>query len=370
MRWIPWLCMIRRILLLLLLCLLSFCRGNSDPGTRETNHCSGLSARQYTLASEGAFYFWKVQGELPQGSDLKPYGVKRLYVRYFDVVDGPDGPRPVGIRKSVDTDAHVIPVVYVTVASLKDLDRAGIDALASNIWSLVQKLGPPESEIQLDCDWTPTTRLAYFSLLESIKRLAIKNGQPELSISSTIRLHQLKYFRSTGVPPVDRGALMIYNMGDLADPAESNSIFRADLALRYLDGDWTGEYPLPLDLALPDFHWAVTFVHGSFHALIHDIDSENLKGLPVTRRRDRYLFQESVVLDGRRLPRGTEMRLERADPCQRLQVLEVLAARLGTHQERRLIVFDFQYQSDTEKKDLIDLFRISGASCSHASCSD
>ena len=75
-------------------------------------------------------------------------------------------------------------------------------------------------------------------------------------------------------------------------------------------------------------------------------------------------------MDGRRLPRGTEMRLERADPCQRLQVLEVLAARLGTHQERRLIVFDFQYQSDTEKKDLIDLFRISGASCSHASCSD
>tara|TARA_B100001939_G_scaffold340677_2_gene349167 strand:- start:41479 stop:42579 length:1101 start_codon:yes stop_codon:yes gene_type:complete len=358
------------LLAIFLLPALTFCEEGSVAEIDTARDCSALSQENFPLADRGAFYHWQVRGSLPGLSELKAYGVETLYVRFFDVVAAPEGPRPVGIRNSLDTDARVIPVIYITVAALKGLDQEGIDALAENIWSLVRRMGGPVSEIQLDCDWTPSTRIAYFSLLESLRKKAKHTEQGPVTISSTIRLHQLKYFRSTGVPPADRGTLMIYNMGELSNPTETNSIFRTDLAASYLQGDWTLQYPIPLDIALPDFHWGVAFVHGSFHALIHDVTEKTMVDLPVEHKGRNFIFSEPVTLDGHRLPEGTEMRTEKVDSCARLEVLRILS-RLLDSDNRTLIIFDYDStKSDSEKKDLIDLFRISGASCSHASCSD
>ena len=78
-------------------------------------------------------------------------------------------------------------------------------------------------------------------------------------LSATIRLHQVKYREETGVPPVDYGVLMYYNMGHISAMG-ANSIYDRSTALRYLGK--LREYPLPLDIALPMFAWGVHSADG------------------------------------------------------------------------------------------------------------
>ncbi|MCB1169467.1 MAG: hypothetical protein KDK25_03995 [Leptospiraceae bacterium] len=310
------------------------------------------------FASEASFYFWKVQSSLPRRQSLEALGVHRLYVRYFDVVYGREGPRPVGIRKEANTDLSVIPVVYVTTGALKDLEKAKIHTLAGNIWKLIKRIRPPDGEVQLDCDWTPSTREAYFHLLASLKQIAQRDSEVgPVTISSTIRLHQLKYYRETGVPPADRGALMIYNMGEIANPEEKNSIFRWDLARSYLQPRALQDYPIPLDMALPDFSWTLSFVHGSFHSILH-LDERDL-GQPGIESMEshRYRLKRDTVLDGQSLPAGAELRFEGVDSCQRWELVQYLGKVLPARRDRRIILFDYDAKKISGKeKELIDLF--------------
>ena len=76
-------------------------------------------------------------------------------------------------------------------------------------------------------------------------------------LSATIRLHQVKYYKQAGIPPVDRGMLMFYNMGKLNALTAENSIYNSNDAAGYIET--VDDYPLKLDLALPAFSWAVHF---------------------------------------------------------------------------------------------------------------
>lgn len=350
------------------------------PGTEGDPEDPALS-----VASRPGFYFWKVAEALPRKRDLAAYGVKRLHVRYFDVVQKKGAPGPVGVRREVNTDLDVVPVVYITTEALKDLSESQMEELAGNIWKLVKNLRPPDGEIQLDCDWNESTRLAFFQLIEKLRQAIRKDDSAaRIQISATIRLHQVKYFKRTGVPPVDRGALMIYNMGDLADPKESNSIFCASTAASYLDHPALSDYPLPLDIALPDFHWTLAFVHGAFHTIL-PAGPEELKKAPLEKTDEgRFRLKKEAIIAGKRLPKGAVLRYESVDHCQRLEVLKILARRLPAdpfshspvadapspsgkvanpewNQPRSLIVFDYQAEKKEGMQDLIDLFRAAGA---------
>lgn len=95
------------------------------------------------------------------------------------------------------------------------------------------------------------TKNNYFLLLKELKNNLNKN------ISSTIRLHQIKYFNKTGVPPVDYGVLMYYNMSSLGDFNTKNYILDNNEAKKY---HYNFEnYPLKLKLALPLYSQAVQF---------------------------------------------------------------------------------------------------------------
>ena len=98
-------------------------------------------------------------------------------------------------------------------------------------------------EIQIDCDWTDSTRNRFFRFTRTLGKLA--HAEHSL-ISATIRLHQIKYFERTGIPPVDRGVLMFYNMGKLAAASERSSIFNTEDAEKYTSR--LSQYPLPMDL--------------------------------------------------------------------------------------------------------------------------
>jgi hypothetical protein len=124
--------------------------------------------------------------------------------------------------------------------------------------------------VQLDCDWTISTRVVYFHFLAAL-RARLPQG---VALSATLRLHQYRYPDRTGIPPVDRVMLMFYNMGQLDDPDEPNSILNLAAAQPYLDG--APPYPVPLDVALPVFRWGVLYRDGRMTKLIHDLTADEL----------------------------------------------------------------------------------------------
>jgi hypothetical protein len=102
------------------------------------------------------------------------------------------------------------------------------------------------SEIQIDCDYTSKSRKIYYDFLKEVRN---QLSALHFQLSTTIRLHQL----SMEVPPVDYGALMIYNTGDPRKWEERNPILDYRDVYPYLKK--LNQYNLPLAAAYPVFQW-------------------------------------------------------------------------------------------------------------------
>lgn len=266
-----------------------------------------------------AFYHWQTNLQLTQNQQqyLDKLHINRLYVRFFDVDWDPEFKDAIPLAE-VRIDTHgltgreIIPTIFITNRTMQRIQTHQIPLLADRIITKIEILRTPIihhpiPEIQIDCDWTQTTRAPFFQLLELLRqKVHAKNRQ----LSATIRLHQYSAFLQTGVPPVDRGMLMCYNTGILEDWQESNSIYREQHAKPYLTR--RVPYPLPLDLAVPAFKWGVLFRNGELVRLIHGLDSSALTNDPRFRQIDsgRFSVQKSTYLDGYYLYRGDRIRLE------------------------------------------------------------
>lgn len=218
---------------------------------------------------ETSFYYWKTKFHLSQTekNTLQELHVRSLYVRFFDVDIDPDAqePIPVGVIDGFDSlykNTNIIPVVFVTNRTFLNLGKASISKLANNIIKKINSIQNNYSELQFDCDWSGKTKENYFFFLEEVKKIISK----DIKLTCTIRLHQVKYTFKTGVPPVNRGMLMFYNMGDLGDMNGENSIYNTKVAERYIS--FLKTYELPLDVALPIFKWYVHYRNSSVIGLI------------------------------------------------------------------------------------------------------
>ena len=208
-----------------------------------------------------AFYYWKTVFKLSQLEKeiLDDNAVKKIYLRYFDIdLDSKNQPFPVSpIRfETKSTDFSIVPVIYIKnkVMLNKELD---VRFLAEKTFDFIQQINTTNQiqvqEIQIDCDWTLSSRDQYLKFIESFKKISGK------TLSATIRLHQIKYYKKTKIPNVDKGVLMYYNMGNIA--ADSlNSIYDRNIASKYLES--LKNYPLDLDVALPIYSWAVHIREG------------------------------------------------------------------------------------------------------------
>ena len=277
-------------------------------------------------ATERGFYYWKSKLELrpTEQTALTALNVKKLYVKLFDVVASADGSgnEPVA-RLQTDSNAtrylqeqqlQIIPVVFITNETLLRTDTAHINQLADNILRLTHQLcagfqQDTFSELQLDCDWTQSTKQAYFLLLQKMK--AGLKEYPRLqgcTLSATIRLHQVRYYSRTGIPPADKGLLMCYNMGNLKNPATNNSILNPDELKSYLVQ--MEQYPLPLDVALPLFDWLVLFREGLYKGVISSIKQNQLTSAAGTWTENRFRFHTDTTLQLIAFRKGDEVRLE------------------------------------------------------------
>ncbi len=128
-------------------------------------------------------------------------------------------------------------------------------------------------------------------------------------LSATIRLHQYRYPEQAGVPPVSEGTLMYYNMGDVEDVEETNSILNNKKAKAYLSAP---EYPLPLDVALPLFSWALVYRLGDLSAIINLQDQQMLDSREQLEKLGPNLYQvrQNFYFEGHYLNQGDRLRFE------------------------------------------------------------
>jgi hypothetical protein len=292
------------------------------------------------------FYYWKSTFRLEKSdaAALTRLGVSYLYVKFFDVTWS-GGPVPVSVIRFANRPprkVRMIPTVFITNDTLKKLPGASVTELARKINFKIRRLGaayalPNFTEVQLDCDWTDSTRQKYFALLQQLKK-EWRGGS--IQVSATIRLHQIKYYKRTGVPPVDRGMLMFYNMGTLTDFDTVNSILDLRIARRYLAN--LRHYPLSLDVALPLFSWGVVFQDRRFIGLARGFRRADMRR-PVFElyREPIFLVRSNVYLHGTQLYRGDLIRVEEStyDACR--QSAALLRRELPADPRRRIMFFDF-----------------------------
>ena len=236
--------------------------------------CSNKPIEQ-TAEKRSSIYHWKSTFELDSAEVefLQKHNIDRIYLKLFDVatehnfLDGTTDIIPIATTKfvsAVPKGVEIVPVVYITIDALRAME--GREAEFANLiversvaMCNYNKLGKIR-ELQLDCDWTSTSKDVYCNLCKLVKDLL---QTKEMALSITVRLHQLR----ESAPPADRGVLMLYNTGQLKNPKTRNSILDIADAKPYLKST---KYLIPLDYAYPAFGWGVKFNKDKFVAIVTD----------------------------------------------------------------------------------------------------
>ncbi len=300
-------------------------------------------------SSGSAFYYWKTQFKLSpsERAALRDLPVTRLYIRFFDVSWDAAMRRPyprarIEFQDLPPAGVAPVPVVYIQNEVFQRIAADSVGALADNVWNQVraiaERTGMRFREAQLDCDWTDCTRERYFAFLERLGRLA---AAEDVVLSATIRLHQVKYRGRTGIPPVARGMVMFYNMGEIGGDEGRMSIFNRPDAEKY--AAHLASYPLPFDIALPVFSWSVQVRDGRVVGLLEKIAAADLEGNPgfsaIGERR--YRAGESFFLHGAYFRKGDEVVVEDTGPGVTLEAATLASRNCPRSPLRQVTFFDF-----------------------------
>lgn len=230
-----------------------------------TLSCSKPKPMPTTMRS---VYYWSTTLNMDsvKTAFMRNYDISRMYIRYFDVVADQSGRAVPNATLKFATDVpqgiDIVPTVFVMPECLRQ-DRS---RLASLIVKRVVQMNETNDvynvkEIQIDCDWTQSTRQLYAEFMQAMMR---ECHSRHLKLSSTIRLHQL----AQTPPPADRGVLMMYNTGDATDIRCHKPILDMHDAAPYLPR--LNDYKLKLSTAYPIFAWRILFRGGRFVGFIHN----------------------------------------------------------------------------------------------------
>ena len=290
-----------------------------------------------------AFYYWRTQFKLSETEKkcLATNDVKQLFVRYFDVELRHGQPFPVApIHFShVVKGQQIIPVVFIKneVFLSKSTDVADLTTKMLRLIHQINKVNHVAvKEIQLDCDWSLESRDAYMKFLTLIKK------QSKLRVSVTIRLHQVKYFKETRVPPVDYGVLMFYNMGQLTAKG-TNSIYDISIAKKYLYH--LKDYPLKLSIALPIFSWYVHSRAGNVVQLISKLDKKTFENnVNFEVNGNTILVKHNVMFEGFYFQANDQLRLEEISKETLEEMSDLLSDKLSDKPEH-ILFYDLDYKN-------------------------
>lgn len=312
-----------------------------------------------------SFYYWKSVYHLTKLEEkcLREQNVSKLYIRFFDV----DWDESIGkvvpiarihFAEKISPQFEIIPVVFIVNKTLQNTNFQDIPDLANKILDQVNYIASCNNinfrELQLDCDWTEKTHRNYFSLLDIIRKTL--NNEAKI-LSATIRLHQVKYKNITGIPPVNRGMLMYYNMGKITSETSSNSIFNTNDAARYIS--YIPDYPLTLDVALPAFSWGVHIRKGKVIELLNSMSLTDFESNIKFSRLDSSSFSalESFFSKGFYFMKNDLIKVEEITPAECNVAAQQLIGKLPKS-KRAVAIFhlDSLIISHYEKKDFEKVF--------------
>ena len=238
------------------------------------SNCTDIeNSHRESTSKYNSIYYWKTTFKVDSAEIefLKRHNIDRIYLRMFDVATeqnyatGGVDIVPIATTQfasSVPKNVDIVPVTYITTDALRVM--AGKEAEYAAL--IVERLLAMASyndcgnicEVQLDCDWTKTTKESYNQLCKMVKDTLHSR---DIALSITVRLHQLQ----ETAPSADRGVLMLYNTGALKNPDTRNSILDIDDVKPYIKSK---KYPLPLSYAFPVFGWGVKFENNKFVSII------------------------------------------------------------------------------------------------------
>lgn len=311
-----------------------------------------------------AFYYWKTafDADTARLQLLQSVADNRLYLHFFDIdwvaQQGKAGPGAVTSFQQPVSHLHITPVVFITNRVFENTADSAVDSLAIHTWTYLQHMATDAqvafSAIQIDCDWTLTTRNRYFRYLSRLKVISGKQLQ------ATIRLHQVKYKERTGVPPVDKGVLMFYNMGQLnAKLTQPSSIYNEADAAKYVTA--LPRYPLLLDVALPVFSWAVHTRSGKVIQLYSSIGKKQLSNTSRFEQvgEQAYRARTSFFAGGVYIRENDIFKLEETGRKIAERAARQLAAYLPPFSQRTIIYYEIS-TLDLEEYQAKDFRRLSG----------
>lgn len=288
-----------------------------------------------------SFYYWKTNFKLTEydKQTLKNYSTKKLYTRFFDLDwdDSKNIPNALGVISGFKNiiGIETVPVVFINNQIFYKISDTLITLTAKAVYEKVKFIysGVPK-EIQLDCDWTETTKFKYFRFIEEFKKISAN-----IKLSATIRLYQIKYRGKTGIPPVNSGALMVYNVGKIASVQTNNSILDANEVDAYINS--LNTYPLKLSVALPIFSQGVLFRNDRALYLIPNISDSDLyvDSLFEQISSNRYIVKKSSYFRQYYLYSGDVIRIERPEAEDLLQAAKSVAGKLKNKADVEIIFF-------------------------------
>ncbi len=275
--------------------------------------------------SERSMYIWNSNTNFSEEDNnfFIKNNIKNIYIRFFDVdFDVFNNEVPIAVQQftgNISSEINIIPVVYIKNEVLKNIKTEALNNFAKKLHHKIYKIyidnfsSHEINEVQFDCDWSETTKEKYFILLNFLKT---KFGATKISV--TIRLHQIKYKKDTGIPPADKGVLMYYNMGDFKNETEINSILNNKIGRKYINE--SSDYPIDISLALPIYSWAVWFkwkfngeyYKKTFHKLLYSINSVNVDSLNFLQVEDKNMYQIlcDTVYEGNYFRKGEKIKIE------------------------------------------------------------
>ncbi len=278
---------------------------------------------------EKAMYYWKSDSwNLSKGEDsiLKKQGIKKLYVKFFEV----DHSNMMGnfpISKTSlyiyqNDSLQIVPTVYLKNSIFLNSDKASLDTLADNVNFLIDKYAKDKfrnvktpDEYQMDCDWTLKSKDNYFYFLKKLKGLSKKQ------ISCTLRLYPYKYRKQMGIPPVDKVMLMCYNILNPLQNHNKNSILDLDEFEAYLKGN-TG-YPKHMDIALPIYSWMQVYQNERFSKVLYT-NNARVKKILTEDKPLWFTVNKDTVVNDTYLRIGDKVKFEETNASKIMKTIKIL----------------------------------------------
>ena len=307
---------------------------------------------------ERSFYVWGSSNFDQSVKDkLNKQKIKKLYLKYFEVTYSetmgnlPQDKLNVYGNDFQNIDSlQIVPTIFIKNEIFSFNKEKDLDALADNIVFLISKFNKDKlenitiaNEIQIDCDWTKTTREKYFYLLKKIKELSKKE------ISCTLRLYPFKYPDVMGVPPVDKATLMCYNLIKPLTNKDQNSILDIKELSLYLDKK--RDYPIHLDIALPVFNWTQLYQNNQFAGL-KQIEKSQIETFAKLVKPMWYEVQKDTTIDWSDYYRvGDQIKYEEVSTATLQQAIQLIKKNIQLDKKTTITLFSLDNGTFNKYKD-------------------